>query len=174
MATTNKYKSPGAEALTSAGARAILRRHTFFRQTQHHCTSVVQMPIPKYEDYLGCFEHPSHLYDIGPPEQIAFYSCFINDINDYRFNDHSALRRYKGKELRLPLQLELAADRGEFHAISARLDKVPRPTLVPVIAACVESKGAASVRDADVITRRGALSRCLGCHFVSRFALTRL
>lgn len=62
-------------------------------------------------------------------------------------------------ELSLPLELELALDRGEFHAISAHLDKVPRPSLVPVIAACVESGGAASVRDADVITRRGALSR---------------
>ena len=46
--------------------------------------------------------------------------------------------------------------------MSARLEKVPRPSLVPVIAACVGSRGAASVRDADVITRRGALSRYLG------------
>ena len=125
------------------------------------------MQRPQYDDYLGSFEYPLHLYDIGPPEQIAFYSCFINGINDYRFNDHSALRRYKGRELRFPLQLELAADRGEFHAMSARLEKVPRPSLVPVIAACVESRGAASVRDADVITRRGALSRYSGHCYLS-------
>jgi len=62
-------------------------------------------------------------------------------------------------ELRLPLQLETVVDRGEFHSTSARLDEVPRPSLVPVIAACVGSKGADSVRSADVITRRGALSR---------------
>lgn len=117
------------------------------------------MPGPQYDDYLGCFEYPPHLYDIGPPEQIAFYSCFINDINDYRFNDHSALRTYKGADLRFPLQLELAADRGEFREISVRLENVPRPSLGPVIAACVGSRGADSVRDADVITRRGALSR---------------
>ena len=66
---------------------------------------------------------------------------------------------FKGLDLRLPLQLELAADRGEFHAASARLERVPRPSLVPVIAACVGSGGVASVRDADVISRRGALSR---------------
>ena len=113
----------------------------------------------QHDDYLGDFEHTSQLYDIGPPEQIAFYSCFINDINDYRFNDHSALRRYKGAELRLPLRLELAVGKQEFHSISARLEKVPRPPLVPVIEACVGSGSAASVRDADVITRRGALSR---------------
>jgi len=113
----------------------------------------------EYDDYLGSFEHPSEPCDLGPPEQIAFYSCFINDDNDYRFNDHSALRRYKGRELRPPLQLDAVVGRGEFHAASARLDEVPRPSLVPIIAACVGSKGAASVRDADVITRRGALSR---------------
>ena len=124
-----------------------------------------------YEDYLGSFEHPPQLHDIGPPEQIAFYSCFINDTNDYRFNDHSALRRYKGAELRFPLQLDLALDRGEFHAMSARLEKVPRPSLVPVIAACVGSKSAASVRDADVITRRGALSRYLGSLTFSGFSV---
>ena len=117
------------------------------------------MPRQQYDDYLGVFERPSQLSDIGPPEQIAFYSCFINDTNDYRFNDHSALRKFKGRELRLPLQLETAADKQEFHVTSARLDKVPRPSLVPVIAACVGSKGAASLRIADVITRRGALSR---------------
>ena len=117
------------------------------------------MPRPQYDDYLGSFERPFQLYDIGPPEQIAFYSCFINDINDYRFNDHSALRKFKGLDLRLPLQLELAADREEFHAASARLESVPRPSLAPVIAACIGSGGVASVRDADVTTRRGALSR---------------
>ena len=117
------------------------------------------MSRSRYDDYLGSFEHPSRLHDIGPPEQIAFYSCFINDTNDYRFNDHSALRRYKGGELRLPLKLETAADKGEFDATSARMDMVPRPSLVPVIAACVGSEGAASVKDADVVTRRGALSR---------------
>jgi len=116
------------------------------------------MSRSQYDDYLGSFEHPSQLSDIGPPEQIAFYSCFINDTNDYRFNDHSALRRYKGL-LRLPLQLDTAADRGEFHTTSARLEKVPRPSLAPVIAACVGSKRAASLRSADVITRRGVLSR---------------
>lgn len=117
------------------------------------------MSRSQYDDYLGDFQHPSQLYDIGPPEQIAFYSCFINDSNDYRFNDHSALRRYKGRDLRLPLQLEAAADRGEFDTTSARLDKVPRPSLAPVIAACVGSKSTASLRSADVITRRGVLSR---------------
>ena len=116
------------------------------------------MSRPRYDDYLGSFEKPSQLHDIGPPEQIAFYSCFINDTNDYRFNDHSALRRYKG-QLRLPLQLDTAADKGEFHTASVRLDKVPRPSLAPVIAACVGSKRTASLRTADVITRRGALSR---------------
>lgn len=125
------------------------------------------MSRPQYDDHLGSFEHPPHLYDIGSPEQIAFYSCFINGINDYRFNDHSALRRFKGGELRFPLQLELAVGRGDFHAISAHLDKVPRPSLVPVIAACVGSGGAALVRDADVITRRGALSRYFGCQYLS-------
>ena len=113
----------------------------------------------QFDDYLGSFEEPPHLYDIGPPEQIAFYSCFINGVNDFRLNDHSALRRYKGRELRFPLRLDEAVDKEEFRAISARLDKVPRPSLVPVIAACVGSKGAAAVRDADVISRRGALSR---------------
>ena len=113
----------------------------------------------QYEDYLGVFQHPSCLYDVGPPEQVAFYSCFINDTNDYRFNDHSALRRYKGGELRLPLQLETAADRDEFYATSTRLDQVPRPSLAPVITACLGSKGIASVLNADVITRRGVLSR---------------
>ena len=113
----------------------------------------------QYDDYLGDFQHPSCLYDIGPPEQIAFYSCFINDTNDYRFNDHSALRKYKGRELHLPLQLEMAADRDEFYATSARLDQVPRPSLAPVIIACLGSRGATSVLGADVITRRGVLSR---------------
>ena len=117
------------------------------------------MSRSQYEDYLGDFERPSHLSDIGPPEQIAFYSCFINDCNDYRFNDHSALRKYRSRELHLPLPLETAVDRGEFRDASVRLEKVPRPSLVPVIAACVGSEGAALLRSADVITRRGALSR---------------
>ena len=113
----------------------------------------------QYDDYLGDFEHPSYLYDIGPPEQIAFYSCFINDINDYRFNDHSALRKYKGTELRLPLPLETAADKDEFDATSVRLERVPRPSLAPVITACFGSRAIGSVLNADVITRRGVLSR---------------
>lgn len=117
------------------------------------------MSRSQYDDYLGSFEYPSPLYDIGFPEQISFYSCFINGTNDYRFNDHSALRRYKGGELHLPLSLEGAADRGEFLATSIQLDQVPRPSLAPVIAACVGSESAASLRNADVITRRGALSR---------------
>ena len=111
------------------------------------------------DDYLGNFQHPSYLYDIGPPEQIAFYSCFIGDTNDYRLNDHSALRRYKGGEIRLPLQLETAADREEFRITSVRLDQVPRPSLAPVIAACVGSGGVTSLQNADIITRRGVLSR---------------
>ena len=113
----------------------------------------------EYDDYLGNFQYPSYLYDIGPPEQIAFYSCFINDTNDYRFNDHSALRRYKGGEIALPMQLEKAADREEFRATSIRVDRVPRPSLAPVISACVGSRGVASVQNADIITRRGVLSR---------------
>ena len=117
------------------------------------------MSGPQYDDYLGSFEYPSPLDDVGPPEQIAFYSCFIDEINDYRFNDHSALRRYKGMDLCLPLHLELAADRREFENITACLEKVPRPSLVPVVAACVGSTGATSVLDANVIARRGALSR---------------
>ena len=108
---------------------------------------------------MSMFQNPSYLYDIGPPEQIAFYSCFINDTNDYRFNDHSALRRYEGGEIRLPLQLETVADREEFRATSVRLDKVPRPSLAPVITACAGSRGVASLQNADIITRRGVLSR---------------
>ena len=117
------------------------------------------MSRSQYDDYLGDFQQPSYLYDIGPPKQIAFYSCFINDTNDYRFNDHSALRKYKGRMLRLPLQLEAAVGREEFRESATRLEQVPRPSLVPVIAACVGSGGVASVQSADVITRRGALSR---------------
>ena len=113
----------------------------------------------QYDDYLGDFQHPSYLYDVGPPEQIAFYSCFINGTNDYRFNDHSALRRYKGRELRLPLQLETAVDKDEFDATSARLEQVPRPSLAPVIIACLGSRGATPLLSADVVTRRGVLSR---------------
>lgn len=155
----NNAGSPRAEALT----------YSCYPVPPHFSLNIARstgrppsMPRPEHDDFLGSFEHPPHLYDVGPPEQIAFYSCFINDINDYRFNDHSALRRYKGGNLRFPLQLELAADRREFHEISARVDKVPRPSLGPVIAACVGSRAAASVRGADVITRRGALSRYSG------------
>ena len=113
----------------------------------------------QYDHYLGNFQNPSYLRDIGPPEQIAYYSCFINDTNHYRFNDHSALRRYKGREIRLPLQLETAADREEFRATSARLDQVPRPSLAPVITACVGSGRVASLYNANIITRRGVLTR---------------
>ena len=113
----------------------------------------------QHEDYLGNFQQPSYLYDIGPPEQIAFYSCFITDTNDYRFNDNSALRRYKGRKLRLPMQLETVVDREEFRETAARLEQVPRPSLVPVITACAGSRDGASVQSADVIARRGALSR---------------
>lgn len=145
----------GAEALTQCHPFAA----TLFAKRGTIYYSFSPMSRSQYDDYLGSFERPSQLYDIGPPEQIAFYSCFINDTNDYRFNDHSALRRYKGGELCLPLQLENAVGREEFNATSARLDMVPRPSLVPVIAACVGSEGAASVKNADVVTRRGALSR---------------
>ena len=117
------------------------------------------MSTVQYGDYLGNFKNPSYLYDIEPPEQIAFYSCFINDTYHYRFNDHSALRRYRGGELRLPLQLETAAGREEFRTTSARLDQVPRPSLAPVITACVGSGRVASLYNADIITRRGVLTR---------------
>jgi len=141
------------------GARLVSCRHTFFSRRGPVCCSSSPMSRFQYDDYLGVSQHPSHLYDVGPPEQIAFYSCFINDTNDYRFNDHSALRRYKGGDLRLPLQLETAADRDEFYATSTRLDRVPRPSLAPVITACLGSRGTTSVLNADVITRRGVLSR---------------
>ena len=132
---------------------------TLFAQRGAIDCSFSPMARFQYDDYLGDFGHPAQLYDIGPPEQIAFYSCFINEINDYRFNDNSALRKYKGIEQRLPLQLETAADKREFYATSARLDKVPRPSLVPVITACIGSGGAASLQSADIVTRRGVLSR---------------
>ena len=145
----------------------VRRRRSPSRRPPHFfpqvCGSVFCSSSPmsrfQHDDYLGVFQHPPYLYDVGPPEQIAFYSCFINDTNDYRFNDHSALRRYKGGELRLPLQLETAADRDEFYATSARIDQVPRPSLAPVITACLGSGDTTSVLNADVIARRGALSR---------------
>jgi hypothetical protein len=61
--------------------------------------------------------------------------------------------------LRLPLQLDMAADRDKFYATSIRLDQVPRPSLAPVVTACLGSRDRTSVLGADVITRRGVLSR---------------
>ncbi|KAF9651207.1 hypothetical protein BDM02DRAFT_3184692 [Thelephora ganbajun] len=148
----NTTESPGTEALIWCPVATLFGK----RGTIHY--SFYSMSGFQYDEYLGSFEHPSRFNDIGSPEQIAFYSCFINGANDYRFNDHSALRRYKGGELHLPLSLESAADREEFRVASVRLEQVPRPSLAPVIAACVGPKASDSVRSADVVTRRGALS----------------
>lgn len=109
---------------------------------------------------LGDLKDPTRLddCDIGPPEEIAHYSCYPPPTdnnerrNEYKW-DRSALRKYQEPERGRPITEY--ADKAVF------LDapKTLYQSLTPVITACIKFGGANPLENVDVVTRRSVLVR---------------
>ena len=105
--------------------------------------------------FLGNFRSPAPLFVIGPPRQIAHYSCFPGAINEYKYQSCEALRLYQPPPV--PFSFDKAPDKSTFRETCGYVDSLPQQGLEPVITSCQRAGCAGDLRRADVITRRGAV-----------------
>ena len=109
--------------------------------------------------FLGNFQSPAplHANAVGPPRQIAHYSCFPGEINEYGYQSSEALKLFQPP--RVPFSFIKAIDKQAFREISNHLDSLPRQGLDSVIASCQQAGCTADLLEANVITRRGVMSK---------------
>ena len=98
--------------------------------------------------------------DIGSPRQIAHYSCFPGEVNEYKYQSREALRLYQPP--RVPFSFDKAPDKSTFWGICGYVDSLPQQGLEPVITSCQRAGSTVDLLRANVITRRGAVLKYVG------------
>ena len=107
--------------------------------------------------HLGNFRSPEALYTIGPPKQIAHYSCFPGAVNEYQYQSSEALKIYRPPPV--PFSFDGAPDKSAFQKICNHVDSLPQQGIEPVITSCQQAGCTGDLLAADVITRRGVMSK---------------
>lgn len=109
--------------------------------------------------FLGNFKSPVPLLAkaIGPARQIAHYSCFPGATNEYGYQSHEALRLFQPPCV--PFSFIKAPDKPTFHKMCDYLDSLPQQGLEPVVTACQRAGCADDLLEAEIITRRGVMSK---------------
>ena len=105
--------------------------------------------------FLGNFKSPSPLHQdtIGPPRQIAYYSCFWGPTNEYEYQSRNALGTY------LPPKTPFLFpnDKESWKKECDYLNSLPPEGIEPVITSCRQAGRTEDLLEADVIAKRGAL-----------------
>lgn len=109
--------------------------------------------------FLGNFKSPAPLRAnaIGAPKQIAHYSCFPGATNEYGYQSREALKLFRPPCV--PFSFIKAIDKPTFYKMSDYLDSLPQQGLEPVITSCQQAGSAVDLLEANVITRRGVMSK---------------
>ena len=105
--------------------------------------------------FLGNFRSPSPSRNIGPPRQIAHYSCFPGAINEFNYQSREALKIYRPPAV--PFTFNKVPDKSAFLEMCNYVDSLPDQGLEPVITSCERAGRTADLLRADVITRRGVM-----------------
>ena len=108
---------------------------------------------------IGNFASPVPLAKkaLGPPRQIAYYSCFPGSTGEYEYQwqSRSALKFYSPPAA--PFSFIKAPDKAAWSNECDYLDSLPQPEVEPIVASCKRAGCTTDLREADIITRRGAL-----------------
>ena len=120
-------------------------------------TSPVSLSRMDQPHLIGNFASPAPLDKkaLGPPSQIAYYSCFPGSTDEYEYQSRSALKFYSPPAA--PFSFTKAPDMVAWSKQCNYLDSLPWSELEPIIASCQRAGRTADLREADIITRRGAL-----------------
>ena len=105
--------------------------------------------------FLGNFHSPAPVRTIGPPKQVAHYSCFPGEINEFKYQSREALKVYQPPAV--PFSFDRAPDKLTFQGICNYVDSLPSQGLEPVITSCRRAGRAVDLSNADVVTRRGVM-----------------
>ena len=111
--------------------------------------------------FLGNFTSPAPLpkRSLGPARQIAYYSCFQGPTNQYEYQSRSALKVYSPPTV--PFSFIKAPDKLSWAEECDYLDSLPQQGIEPVIASCERAGCIDDLLEANVITRRGAVVKCV-------------
>ena len=122
--------------------------------------SLFTLPPPSRMDspqFLGNFASPAPLDKeaLGPPKQIAYYSCFSGPTNEYEYQSREALKLYWPQTV--PFSFIQAPDKSTWAEGANYADSLPPSGIEPIITSCERAGCIADLNEADVITKRGVL-----------------
>ena len=107
---------------------------------------------------LGNFQFPKSLLkeSIGPPTQIAYYSCFPGATNKYEYQSRKALKVFKHPEF-LPYELTEGFDKSSWREKSNEEDSHSRlqQGVKPAIEACKQA--GYDLHGVQIIANRGSI-----------------
>lgn len=107
--------------------------------------------------FLGNFASPAPLQKkaMGPPRQIAYYSCFSGPTNEYEYQSRMALKFYSPPTV--PFSFLKAPDKSSWAKECNYLDSLPPQGIEPVITSCQRAGCTLDLIGANIIARRGAI-----------------